>query len=127
MKAVMSHLIAAALCLVLTGCVKERKPQVDIQECEARLSDIPIPLNCRPISDSISDVSFAYTSQNAVYELVHYYFSEMERLGWDLMGENRFDETVLVFVKPYKIAIVSLRSNRRFTLVRVDIVHYKNN
>ncbi|HBR70999.1 TPA: hypothetical protein DIC20_00865 [Candidatus Dependentiae bacterium] len=124
---VMRFLITAALCLLCTGCLKEKRAPIDIQLCEARLSDIPIPLNCRPLSASISETSFAYNTAKTVDELSTYYRAEMERLGWDVTGENNSDESVLIFAKPYRVAVISLRPHRHITLVRVDVVHHKNN
>ena len=117
------NLIAAAFCFALVGCLKERRPRVDIQECEARLSDIPIHLNRRPIEKSISETSFAYFSLQSLKELSDYYLYEMERLGWDLIGQSKSDELLFVFRKPHKIAVISLRLNGRSVLVRIDISH----
>jgi len=115
-------LIAATLCIILCGCVKERSPHVDIQECEARLSDIPIPLNCKPLARAISEKSFSYTTPKTEPELYSYYIGEMERFGWDMIGNNVADETVILFEKPYKTAIISLRKGRNASLVRIDLI-----
>jgi len=115
-------LIAATLCIILCGCVKERKPHVDIQECEARLSDIPIPLNCKPLVQSVSERSFSYATSKSEPELYSYYLGEMERFGWDMAGTNVTDETVVLFEKPYKKAVVSLRKGRKGSVVRIDLI-----
>ncbi len=115
-------LIAATLCIILCGCVKERRPHVDIQECEARLSDIPILLNCRPLAQSISEKSFSYTTPKSEPELYSYYVGEMERFGWDMVGNSITDETVILFEKPYKTAVVSFRKGRKGSIVRIDLI-----
>jgi len=57
---------------------------------EARLTDIPIPLNAKPLPKSFwmdetesAGVMLTYIVSTSPQEIVSFYSQEMERFGWD--------------------------------------------
>ena len=84
---------------------------------EAKLSDIPIPINADPIPDFFTDsdplknqIVLGYRSNMSINDVSSFYIQEMERLGWrKLVAFNGF-ETLLNFKKPNKFCSISIRT-----------------
>ena len=89
-----------------------------IKELEAKLIDIPIPLDVEPIpyyfengSKRDDATSLGYESRSSLNDLTLFYTQEMERLGWKKRVTVDAVETLLYFEKPGKYCAVSLRPN----------------
>jgi len=86
-----------------------------IKKLEAHLVDIPIPVNTCPLEQYFvqtvnGNVCIAYDSNSMQLEEVFaFYQREMERFGWQRMAQLEGHETVLVYKKPKKICLISLR------------------
>ena len=84
---------------------------------EAKLSDIPIPLNVDPLDDfldssySEKEIVLGYHSNMSTDDIFRFYKQEMERLGWQNVAS--FDEYekmfILNFTKPSKFCSVLIR------------------
>lgn len=122
------------LLTVVGGCVKKKNhsrkasavsADVFVCEHEARLVDVPIPLGACPIKrfseqqQSTPSQLLGYIVYYSTEELIDYYTYEMERLGWDQRVQHEGAEAVLVFNKPKRIAIISMRpiKNQKVELV----------
>lgn len=81
---------------------------------QAKLFDIPIPMqavfNSEPIGDSMQGLSVDYSIMLDRLAITCFYEREMERLGWQQLIENSSNnEFMLVFDKPNKVCVVSIR------------------
>lgn len=103
------YYILISLTLFLCGCGSKQPLDVDFQHHEARFSDIPIPFNVTPIRNSISEHSCGYILQEPQQASADFYKREMERMGWQLMGQFSGFETELLFSKLNRICTVSIR------------------
>lgn len=116
------------LLLVVAGCAQkkknvtsEAKPSVDIQEVLALHSEIPDVLLGFYVDNVIVDkvnpfaVEVVYKAKkktNMTQEtLKKSYLSDMELLGWQLVGEFAADDTQLLFQRP---------GNRLFCMVLIE-------
>ena len=91
-----------------------------IAEQEAKLMDVPIPLDARPLVSYFDEsdekgCSLGYTSDTSQEEVAFFYTQEMERLGWLQTVACETVESILIFEKPGRFCIVSLRPASRFT------------
>lgn len=95
-----------------------------IKQQEAKLIDVPIPLDVVPNPNYFSDISsgddllLGYIATTSPDDLVFFYIQEMERLGW----KNRSMsigavESLLYFEKPRRFCSVSLRPAQRKTVI----------
>jgi len=87
-----------------------------IREQEARLMDIPLPLDAEPLpvyflenKDVVSTTSLAYKSMVLREDLLTFYQEEMERCGWQKKAESDLLEVFLYFEKPERFCSISLR------------------
>jgi len=82
---------------------------------EARLNDISIPLGVTlegvPLSVENNHAAvMTYTSNMSLKILSDFYHADMERLGWrEVSIFSLEDETLLVYEKPHKMVLVSMR------------------
>jgi len=118
----MKKIIAVFFCLFLSGCLKESKKAVDVHECEARLSDIALPLDGKPIKKFLGPQTFVYSIKKDVKELRSFYEQEMERFGWNLIALDNHHETLLIFDKPHRICTVSIRGIGSWKQVYITVV-----
>jgi len=104
------------MCMFLSGCVK-KTTHIDsssLSVYQAKLFDIPLPMQAIFKPDEIGDSAdglFMYYSifldQSA---LANFYEREMDRFGWQQLIENNSKkELLLVFNKPNKICVISIR------------------
>jgi len=87
-----------------------------VRQREARLADIPIPLNVEPITDFFEDdtslsqhSSLGYSANMSPEQAYDFFKSEMERHGWRCMSSVSGTEKLFYFVKPDKFCSVSIR------------------
>lgn len=120
-------LFLSALCLIV-GCSKKGVSFNEIKQLknnkkslvspeEAKLFDLPVPFDAVLIKDLNSDNSCAYRSKISVDQLVSYIEKEMDLLGWKLVIKFFEKEASLVFEKPLKYSIVSIRPNGNANLI----------
>lgn len=103
-----------------------------VRQQEARLTDVPIPLNAKPVPQSFwvdekesAGVMLTYTVSVPPHEIVSFYSQEMERFGWDHVASFDAHEYLLIFEKPGRVCSVSLRPVD--SLVNHSIDHVHNN
>ena len=102
-----------------------------IKSLEARCIDIPIPLSARPIAEYFMQtdagaIGMAYESSLTLEAMQTFYQREMERSGWQELALHEGYEVLLVYVKPKKICVISLRpAFKRSQLVKmvISLVH----
>lgn len=142
----------APFILSLAGCghrkhtrvaapVLSQKKGESAQLCEAKWSDIPLPLGI--VSDiektreaiDESGCIFAYTTSLQPSECLDFYKREMERLGWkeDLtLSFNTPIEYCVMYQKPTHLATLMVESTQKATRVKLyngfkkSIGHGKN-
>jgi len=99
-----------------------RAPIHSIEEQEAKLVDIPLPIDISPISQYFSDntslqnshgMMLGYTSNLTSNAVATFYMHEMERLGWQQLVNVDTVEQLLIFSKPHKMCAISIRSVRK--------------
>lgn len=87
-----------------------------VRQQEARLTDVPIPLNAKPIPERCwidekesAGVMLTYVVSTSPQEIVSFYVQEMERFGWDQTAYFNAHEHLLIFEKPGRVCSLSLR------------------
>ncbi len=125
--------IARYLVLILLGaaglvsCAKRASVAArkrDGRECEARMNDLAMPVGCKLICDQIFANTVAYSTQRySTHELIKFYVPEMERLGWNLIGWVENTQATMVFDKPRKMCVISIRNlAKNGRLARIDTI-----
>lgn len=120
------------LLLLVTGCNKKKNMvhHGPVSSCEARLVDVPFPLAVTPrelgiiVDDhSNQDVIIEFKTALSRDELGGFYHKEMEQYGWkELSICNAVDEQLLLFEKPFKFCIISIRcKGNNTTIIRYFI------
>jgi len=90
-----------------------------VNEQEAKLIDVPIPLNVCPISSyfinnsSDRDISLGYDSYSGIEELLQFFTQEMERLGWKMRALSTTTESLIYCEKPTRFCAISLRPSNQ--------------
>lgn len=87
---------------------------------EAKLEDIPLPLQVKPIKDFFSDEEGEYSSQVVIgyetdmftEEIAKFYEQQMDRNGWACLSRTDGREILFNFVKPYRVCSVSVRQRK---------------
>lgn len=102
-----------------------------VRQQEARLTDIPIPLNAKPVPKRFwvdekesAGVMLVYMVSASPQEIVSFYSQEMERFGWDQTAYFNAHEHLLIFEKPGRVCSLSLRPVD--SLVNHSIDHSNN-
>lgn len=109
--------------ILLPSCSKKHEYDTSCQssgidtfrEQEAKLIDIPIPFGSKPLKRFIESmqeseqIMLGYETEMSIDALHHFYVQEMERLGWQQKGVCRGPEQFLLFNRPGKISMVSIR------------------
>lgn len=85
-----------------------------VRRLEARSIDLAIPMGVTPLEKYINctedgDFCLAYASDMSLSDLSDFFQKEMERLGWQKKAQYEHHEQLIVYEKPGKIVIVSLR------------------
>jgi len=88
-----------------------------VRSQEAKLADIPIPLQSEPIEDFFDSenpdvspsVTLGYKTDMSSEQLTKFYQQEMDRHGWRCISEVAGKETLTSFVKPARVCFVSIR------------------
>jgi len=86
---------------------------------EAKLVDIPVPLNVKPLSVFFDNekagfadsVMLGYTTDQSLDEIADFYQQGMERHGWRCLTSFSGVEYLMHFAKPNRFCSISLRSH----------------
>ncbi|MFT6765810.1 MAG: hypothetical protein ACJAZS_000704 [Alteromonas naphthalenivorans] len=94
---------------------KQLSIKEQIQQVEARLVDVPIPVSVRPAAISHDDRGYkllSYESSLPSAEIKKFYIQEMERFGWRQEYYFEGQELLLSFKKPDRFCSISVRPTR---------------
>jgi len=107
------------LCILINGCTKRRvinrSGALLINQQEAKLVDIPIPLYDEWLSVASNDSNtedttmFGYRSSLSVNVIIDFYVHEMERLGWQQLKLFQGTESLVQFESPERLCSISIR------------------
>lgn len=109
------------LCLLLTGGCKKKsinQSNFSIDQEEARLIDIPMPLYDKWFSMAISEQTkqdstiFGYRSPLSSSTIIDFYVYEMERLGWRQLALFQGAESLIQFESPTRFCSLSIRPSK---------------
>jgi hypothetical protein len=92
--------------------IKKLSLNDQIQQIEARLVDVPIPVSVKPVSISLDDRGYkllSYISILSFPEIKKFYIQEMERFGWRQEYYFEGQELLLSFKKPDRFCSISVR------------------
>jgi hypothetical protein len=101
---------------LLNTLQRKQHATYSVRQEEAKLFDVPIPLEVRPLERYIgSDAAFpntflAYALDTSMLELHSFYITQMERFGWRKVAEFVGPEVMLVFEKPHRSCMIAIRS-----------------
>jgi hypothetical protein len=102
---------------LLNTLQRKQHATYSVRQEEAKLFDVPIPLEVRPLeryigSDAACPIStfLAYALDIPMLELHSFYTTQMERFGWRKSAEFIGPELVLVFEKPHRSCMIAIRS-----------------
>lgn len=103
-----------------------------IQKLEARCVDISIPLASTPLERYFAltdhgDCCLAYNVPMSMQELNIFLQKEMERCGWQKMASYEQYEYILLYKKPAKMIIVSLRPQHKKAAHSIMVVIQMHN
>lgn len=100
------------------SCKKREKLKASgAQELEARLFDVPFPIN--KIIKFYSSDKILFESSLSKPDLINFYKSNMEYQGWDLIAE--LQDNLLLFKKPNKQIAVSFEFIDKSQITEVKI------
>lgn len=117
--------------LLCAGCRSKKKVvhREAVSSCEARLVDVPFPLEAMPRDldfapvghcgmvsnkqDAHAQVAVEFYTALSSNELIHFYHREMEQLGWkELSVFTIQDESILLYEKPFKLCFIIAAAER---------------
>lgn len=99
--------------------VHDASPLLDVPLQEAKVSDLPIPFNAKLVPQYCQTTSshdrmvLGYRVGMGNHEAADFYRQEMERCGWQLVADARAHESQLIFRKPSKLCVISVRSEKK--------------
>ncbi len=98
-----------------------------VKELEAKLMDIPIPLEVKPINSCFSqdpredNCSLGYFVSSTAKGIEQFYLQEMDRLGWKKTFSIHGFEDLIGFEKPKRFCLISLRLDSETDAIRLII------
>jgi len=113
-----------------------------VRQKEAKLSDIPVPLNAEPLQTYFQQTSSSKNSCNNIcnniilgykiadmypkhrdylLNIVTFYLQEMERLGWKQVAFFDGFEKLIVFKKPSRFCTISIRDISQNSTEKKDL------
>jgi len=120
------------LSIIISGCIKKstnRPNAFVVNQQEAKLIDIPIPLYDERLSMEASDSNrqdtaiLGYRSSLAVAAIIDFYVHEMERLGWRQLALFQGTESLVQFESPERLCSISIRpSDIQLRQAHTDVV-----
>lgn len=101
---------------------KESKVQSNVKLHEAKLFDIPFPLNYSLLTSTEDDKFISLSVFNKSESIVSFYKDEMFNLGWKKLATFESPtQHCLVFEKPYKFILVLIRYKNNHSQVDIFI------
>lgn len=91
----------------------------EIVEREAGLADIPIPPKATPLP---GDAPMVWNCEQDRASLINFYKQQMANFGWRVQGETGGVESLLLFKKPDRRCIISLRNGGKHCATRHQLV-----
>ena len=85
---------------------------------EAKLSDVPIPLNSKPLQEYVEQcptdiadkkIILGYICDMPDLDVIIFYNNQMERFGWEKIAFFSGIETLIIFKKPSRFCSISIR------------------
>ncbi len=134
------HILIIYICIVvlmISGCTKQhmhiqQTPSVQhpalLTFLTNHASDIPLPLEYTSRSYQVKDsfISFVYTTQLGMQELVDYLIDACAQEGWYKHAQFTGSYTTLLFLKPIRTLIITIEDQNVDRLVTVQSgTHYK--
>ena len=123
--------ITALLVSSCTKKIEKKEYQNYWRQYEARLYDIPITINAKPLSEYCTQcepdqaIQLGYSTALSKENIIKFYQQEMERMGWLEYGIVCGYEFVVQFEKPRRFCTVSIRDDeykhRRIVVVSVGL------
>ncbi len=109
------------MCLFFISCTHrtkiQYKVQQDYQEIVAKFADMPdspfqAKLDNLIISDQCHDqVQIFYSCLMPKLDMIHFYQQQMERLGWELLGQSDIHDCLLCYSKPELLCCIIIRKD----------------
>lgn len=128
LKKIKTTVVFSAVVFLLPGCgrkkityaasknigVRTKSVKDYLQECEAKLADIPVPLDSHAVAqhadERISEnIMLNYTNEMEANAVAAFYEREMERCGWRADAVYTGQELLLNFSKPTRFCSISIR------------------
>jgi len=94
---------------------------------EAKLPDIPIPVASDPIPyffeerEHVEDIALGYITATDIERLMSFFKAEFVQLGWKILAEAHYIESLLIVEKPDRICTVSFRSMDGFNIFIITV------
>ncbi len=110
-----SYILKFIFLLIFFGCSKNKITERSFRsfQQEAKFADIPVPLDIEPLNCGISANSYAFQTSINLSEFLKFFIQEMEIFGWDKKYHISTFEELLIFEKPNKIAVISIRTKSK--------------
>jgi hypothetical protein len=100
----------------------------ELERIEAKLADVPLPLKTLLEPQQVSFSAVDATATMRIYqarltadELVLFYQQEMERMGWKQLLFFVGQESLLVFERPTRSCVISIRPGKQSTELMIVI------
>jgi hypothetical protein len=125
----LSILLGLISLLCISGCTIKNNLKLEnkFHQKEARLYDVPLPLSYITLDNQYSENSYGFETKVNSTELIDFYKEEMVNVGWRIISIFNETETNLLFEKPHKFILVSIRPNSKKKNCEVHIfINIKN-
>ena len=113
---------ASLLLIMLAGCAVQKKIRpiinLDHQEIIAKFADLPdAPFQAKLESMAVSSqdheqVQIFYTISMPMVDTISFYQQQMERLGWELVGQSDIQDCLLHYSKPQRFCSILITQHR---------------
>lgn len=109
----LSILLGLIFGLCISGCATKNNLKLEnkFHQKEARLFDVPLPLNYITLDNQYGENSYGFKTKVNSAELIDFYKEEMVNVGWRIINIFSDTETNLLFEKPHKFILISIRPN----------------
>ncbi len=102
----------------ITESVITQEQRIKYKQQEARLIDIPLPLQLVPdyrysLAQEQDGSLYAFMSDMTHEQLLEFYRVEMEREGWKVIASAADVESVMVCRKPTRICVITISTGKK--------------
>ena len=115
-------LYAIPVMIVLAGCMAQKniKPEKyqKHQEVIAKFADLPDAPFQAKLENIITSpehhdqVQMFYSCMMPMIDLIDFYGQQMERLGWQLLGQSDIHDAILLYGKPEQFCTILIHQNQ---------------